>query len=113
MPFAEVNGTRIHYQIEGDGEPLILIPGLGLDYTYYRLGVPALSAAVRTIAVDPRGVGQSAADETGEYSVEVWADDIAALISVLGYDRAHVLGTSPADRLPARLLFDIPTKCNP
>jgi pimeloyl-ACP methyl ester carboxylesterase len=47
MPFADVNGTRIHYQIEGDGEPLILIPGLGLDYTYYQLGVPAPSRSTR------------------------------------------------------------------
>jgi pimeloyl-ACP methyl ester carboxylesterase len=110
MPFAEVNGTRIHYQIEGDGEPLILIPGLGLDYTYYRLGVPALSAALRTIAVDPRGVGQSAADETGKYSVEVWADDIAALISVLGYDRAHVLGTSLGGSIACSLAVRHPDK---
>ncbi|MEV6322887.1 alpha/beta fold hydrolase [Nocardia sp. NPDC051787] len=110
MPFADVNGTRIHYQIEGAGEPLVLIPGLGLDYTYYQLGVPAMSAAVRTIAVDPRGVGQSDKDPNCEYSVEVWADDIAALITALGYDNAHILGTSLGGSIACALAVRHPDK---
>lgn len=110
MPFAEVNGTRIHYQTEGAGEPLILIPGLGLDYTYYQLGVPAMSAAVRTIAVDPRGVGKSDKDPNCEYSVEVWADDIAALITALGYDNAHILGTSLGGSIACALAVRHPDK---
>ncbi|WP_433709644.1 alpha/beta fold hydrolase [Nocardia sp. CA-084685] len=110
MPFANVNGTRIHYEVEGDGEPLILIPGLGLDYTYYQLGVPAMSAAARTIAVDPRGVGQSDRDEDGEYSVETWADDIAELITALGYDNAHILGTSLGGSIACSLAVRHPDK---
>lgn len=93
MPYADVNGTRLYYEVEGTGEPLVLIPGLGLDHTYYAQGVPRMSQAVQTIAVDPRGVGRSAMDDD-EHSVEVWADDIAALIEHLGHGSAHVLGTS-------------------
>ncbi|MFC9897741.1 alpha/beta fold hydrolase [Nocardia sp. NPDC127579] len=110
MPFADVNGTQLYYRIEGDGEPLILIPGLGLDHTYYQLGVPALSAATRTIAIDPRGVGRSDRDDSGEYSVETWADDIAELIAALGYDDAHILGTSLGGSIACALAVRHPNR---
>jgi pimeloyl-ACP methyl ester carboxylesterase len=93
MPYAAVNGTRLYYEQSGSGEPLILIPGLGLDHTYYAHGVPALSQSMQTIAIDPRGVGKSDKADT-EHSVETWADDVAALIEHLGHASAHVLGTS-------------------
>lgn len=93
MPHADVNGTSLYYQETGAGEPLILIPGLGLDHTYYAQGVPGMSRSLQTIAVDLRGIGQSTSDDT-DYSVQVWADDIAALIDHLGYRSAHVLGSS-------------------
>jgi pimeloyl-ACP methyl ester carboxylesterase len=93
MPIAHVNGTSLHYEINGAGEPLVLLPGLGLDKTYYRLGEPLLRDSYRTVGVDPRGVGQS--DRTlRDFTCELWADDFAALIDALGLGRAHVLGSS-------------------
>lgn len=93
MSHADVNGARLFYQETGTGEPLILIPGLGLDHTYYAQGVPLMSRSLQTIAVDLRGIGQSSLEDR-QYSVQVWADDIAALIEHLGHPNAHVLGTS-------------------
>lgn len=93
MPFASVNGTRLFYQRNGRGEPVLLIPGLGLDHTYYRLGEPLLREHVETIGVDPRGIGQSQKD-VAEYTAELWADDFAALLQELGLNGAHVLGSS-------------------
>lgn len=93
MPIAHVNGTDIHYQRQGMGEPVVLIPGLGLDHTYYKLGEPILRRHCETILVDPRGVGRSG-KEAVAYSAELWADDFAALIDELGLRSAHVLGSS-------------------
>src|SRR5262245_22389834 len=93
MPIAEVNGTRLDYELNGAGDPLLLLPGLGLDKTYYRLGEPLLRDSYRTIGIDPRGVGQS--DKTlREFTCELWADDYAAFIDALGLGRVHVLGSS-------------------
>jgi pimeloyl-ACP methyl ester carboxylesterase len=93
MPLAKVNGTQIHYEINGQGEPLLLLPGLGLDKTYYRFGTPLLSRFVKTIGVDPRGVGQS--DKTmREFTTDLWADDFAALVDQLSLGKVHVLGSS-------------------
>ena len=93
MPLAQVNGTTLHYEVNGAGDPLLLLPGLGLDKTYYRFGEPLLRDSYRTIGVDPRGVGQS--DKTlREFTCELWADDFAALIDALGLGKVHVLGSS-------------------
>jgi pimeloyl-ACP methyl ester carboxylesterase len=93
MPIASVNGTQIYFERQGSGEPILLIPGLGLDHTYYRLGEPLLRQHMETIGVDMRGVGQSQKDVV-EYTAELWADDFAALIGELGLGSAHVLGSS-------------------
>lgn len=93
MPTAEVNSTEVYYERNGRGEPLLLIPGLGLDHTYYRLGEPLLRERFATILTDPRGVGRSRKDVV-DYSAELWADDFAALLDKIGVESAHILGSS-------------------
>jgi pimeloyl-ACP methyl ester carboxylesterase len=61
MPFADDNGVRIHYEVEGDGPPLVLIHGFLADLEYWRLlgYVEALQSSYRVISIDMRGHGQS------------------------------------------------------
>ncbi len=96
MPMAQVNGTELWYSVKGEGEPIILLPGLGLDHNYYRFGEPLLRAKMKTILVDPRGLGQSRKDSPTavHYTPELWADDFAALVRELGLGPVHVLGSS-------------------
>jgi pimeloyl-ACP methyl ester carboxylesterase len=93
MPEIEIAGARLHYAASGSGKPLLLIPGLGMDHTYYRLGVPALARRMQVLAVDPRGIGRSTKSPP-PYCVEAWADDFAAMIDKLGLGPIHVLGSS-------------------
>jgi pimeloyl-ACP methyl ester carboxylesterase len=93
MPYATVNDAKIHYALSGAGEPILLIPGLGLDHNYYRLATPTFARAMTVYAIDPRGIGESTKSRP-PYSVEAWADDFAALIEGLGQGPIHVLGTS-------------------
>ena len=88
-----VNKTELYYERHGNGEPLLLIPGLGLDHTYYKLGEPIIREKCETILVDPRWIGRSRKDDV-DYSAELWADDFAALVQALGIGSAHVLGSS-------------------
>lgn len=96
MALAEVNGTELWYRIQGNGQPLLLCPGLGLDHQYYRFGEPLLRAVARTVLLDPRGIGQSRKDSPNKvtYTPELWADDFAALCRHLGLDRVDILGSS-------------------
>jgi len=96
MAQANVNGTQIWHELNGAGTPLFLLPGLGLDHRYYRLGEPLLRDVCTTVLVDPRGIGQSQKDDPSDvtYSAELWADDFDALARELGYAKIDVLGSS-------------------
>lgn len=93
MPVASVNGAELHYVVSGAGEPLLLIPGLGLDHQYYRRAIPTLAEQVTVYGVDPRGIGQSTKSDP-PYTVEAWADDFVGLIKALDVGPMHVLGSS-------------------
>jgi len=93
MPHASVNGVRLFYQLSGAGEPIVLIPGLGLDHTYFRYAIPELERHFQVLAYDPRGTGQSDRPP-GEYSTTLWANDLRQLLARLGIPEAHVVGSS-------------------
>ncbi len=96
MPFVEVaDGTRIAYTVEGrrDGEPLLLVHGLGADTRGWIMQKRALAARFRLIMVDNRGVGRSDRP-AGPYDLEVMATDALAALDDAGYGSAHVMGAS-------------------
>ena len=93
MPFQRVNGIQIYFEEHGQGEPLLLIQGLGYPSGMWFLQIPALSRHFRTIVFDNRGVGKT--DKPDEpYSVPLMASDAAGLLGALGIQKAHVIGVS-------------------
>ncbi len=95
MPFAEAaDGTRIGYSLAGrrDGEPLLMIQGLGADSRGWTFQRRALSR-FRLVLVDNRGVGSSERPP-GPYDLEVMAADAVAALDHAGYGSAHVIGAS-------------------
>lgn len=96
MPHSSVNGAQLWYKVHGDGPPLVLLPGLGLDHRYYRFGEPLLREVATTVLLDPRGIGQSEKTPPTDviYCAELWADDTAELCRALGHDKVDVLGSS-------------------
>jgi pimeloyl-ACP methyl ester carboxylesterase len=93
MPIAAVNGTELYYEVQGQGEPVVLIPGLGMGTAYFDLAMPHLTPHVQAIGLDLRGVGRSSKADTA-FSMETWADDVVRLLDHLGVERAHVVGAS-------------------
>jgi 3-oxoadipate enol-lactonase len=96
MPFVEAaDGTRIAYALAGrrDGEPLLMVHGLGADARGWALQQRALGARYRLVMVDNRGVGRSGRPE-GPYDLEVMAADAIAALDDAGYGSAHVVGAS-------------------
>ena len=59
MPFADHDGVRIHYHLEGDGPPVVMQAGftLSIGVWYQWSYVDALKRDYRLILVDPRGHG--------------------------------------------------------
>ncbi len=89
------DGTRIHYQRFGrpDGEPLLLIQGLGADSGGWLLQRFPFGKNHRCIAPDNRGAGRSDVP-AGPYDLEVMATDLLAVLDAEGIGSTHVVGVS-------------------
>lgn len=83
----------MYCEIYGEGTPIVLIHGgLGGIVEFHTL-IPRLAATQQVIAVELQGHGHTA-DIDRPLSFEQLADDIAALIAHLGYEKADILGYS-------------------
>lgn len=91
------DGTRLYYDVRGDGEPLLLISGQANDHHQWELIRPGLAEHFRTIVFDHRGTGVSDKPKSG-YSTSGFAADAVAVLDAAGVDRAHVYGHSMGGR---------------
>ena len=93
---AEVNGTRLYYEVAGSGDPVVLVHAFTLDTRMWNDQFESLARDFRVIRYDARGFGKSAPPQPGEpYSN---ADDLAALLNHLDARQAHVVGLSMGGR---------------
>ncbi len=105
-----INGLELAYTDQGHGPAVILIHGFPLDRSMWQPQVNSLtSAGFRVIAPDLRGFGESAAP-SGDYSMDAFADDTAALMAQLGIGRAVVGGMSMGGYVLFNLLTRYPHK---
>lgn len=109
MPEASVNGATIHYDQQGSGEPLILIPYLSADHACYAFQVPSFAERFCCYPVDLRGTGASGAGRT-PYTVASFAEDIAAFMQALGLQKAHIFGLSLGGAVGMRFAAAYPDK---
>jgi pimeloyl-ACP methyl ester carboxylesterase len=93
MPVVQANGIDMYYEVQGDGEPLVLIPYLAADQACYAFQVADYARHFSCYTVDLRGAGLSGKPD-GEYTTELLADDVAAFMQAAGIQSAHVAGLS-------------------
>lgn len=93
MQSFEANGVVTAYRKSGRGDPIVLLHGGEADHTMFDGLARALEPHFTVIAYDQRDSGATKNPQS-PYSLADLADDAAALIGGLGYDRAHVFGTS-------------------
>ncbi len=87
-----INGLRIHAQIRGEGEPLLLYSGIWGEVGLWDRVLPYLSG-FRTIAFDPPGIGRSQMPAF-PLTMPALARFGTAVLDELGIDSAHILGAS-------------------
>ncbi len=93
MPWVEANGRRLYFEDVGQGEPLVLLSGLGGDHRAFSVLSRHLGRRFRTLALDNRDVGQS--DRARQpYSTADMAEDVAAWLEAVDATEAHVVGHS-------------------
>lgn len=107
MPFLHVGDVELYYETEGQGEPLVLIHGLGSSCRDWEYQVPFFAQEHRVVAVDVRGHGRSD-KPPGPYNMALFARDVAGLLEGLEAAPAHVVGISMGGMIAFQLAVDRP-----
>ena len=89
--FADVNGTRLYYEVAGVGHPLVFLHGSGLDTRMWDDQFELFAERYRVIRYDYRGHGRSMTPPQSTYTDH---DDLKAMLDYLGVSRAHIVGLS-------------------
>jgi len=87
------DGVRLAFSVRGEGEPLLMIPGLGATRRVYAPITPALARRHRVIVYDPRGVGDSDVPG-GPYPMPRLAADCVAVSTAAGAPGFQLFGAS-------------------
>ena len=109
MPFTTNQGARIYWDEEGQGEPLLLIMGLGYSSVAWHRTRPVLAKKFTAIAFDNRGVGRSDAP-VGPYPIVLMASDAAAVLDAAGVESAHILGLSMGGMIAQEFALQYPQR---
>ena len=105
MPSANLGDIRLYYETSGEGEPLLLIHGLGSSTRDWENQIPRFSGRYRVVTPDLRGHGRSD-KPAGPYSIPLFARDIAELLRSLELSPAHVVGISLGGFIAFQLALD-------
>ncbi len=110
MPTVSLRDVNLYYESHGDGDPLLMIMGLGGSALAWEPALVAgLARSLRTIVYDNRGTGRS--DQPDEvYSIDGLAADAAALLDALGIERAHIFGVSMGGMIAQEFALHYPAR---
>jgi pimeloyl-ACP methyl ester carboxylesterase len=106
MPIANVGSINIHYELYGEGDPLLLIMGFAMPGAAWLPTLPMMTG-FKCIYFDNRGTGQSDRPQ-GIYSVPEMADDASGLLRALGIAKAKVYGVSMGGMIAQELVLRHP-----
>lgn len=107
MPVTTANGIEINYELTGDGDHTIAwTHGIGSSLEYWQDDLPHFPE-FRHLTYDVRGMGRSERVE-GPVSLELWAQDLAALLAALEIPRVIAAGSSMGGAITQRFGIDFP-----
>ena len=107
MSTIHVNDTNLYYEVNGAGEPLLFIHGLGSSTRDWEYQVPVFSKTHKVITYDLRGQGRSD-KPAGPYPMTLLASDVDALLNALEISAAHVVGVSLGGGIAIECALDFP-----
>lgn len=109
MPIAKIGDLSLYYEIIGQGQPLVMIRGVGSNVDHWYDQVPALSEKFQLLVFDNRGIARSS-DPGGPFSIRDMAADTIALMEVVGIKNAHILGYSMGGMIAQEMALNHPQK---
>ncbi|MGD8406639.1 MAG: alpha/beta hydrolase, partial [Anaerolineales bacterium] len=113
MPKIQANNVELYYELHGaeDAPLLVLNNGILMNAAgSWIFQTEALSKRYRLLQYDCRGQGQSEHPDEA-YTMEMHADDLAALLTALGYEGAHIAGISYGGEVGQAFALKYPEHC--
>jgi len=111
--FFDAKGVKIHFLIEGTGEPVVLIHGLDSNarVNWQMPGtIDALAKDHQVIAIDLPGYGESDKPADPAAYGEQWVDDVILLLNHLNIRKAHIVGYSMGGMVALKLIAEHPDR---
>jgi pimeloyl-ACP methyl ester carboxylesterase len=106
MPVVERAGARIYWHALGEGEPVVLVMGLGCSSAMWFRVAPRLARSHRVILLDNRGSGRTRVPTFVVHRVPAMAADIAAVLDAAGETSAHIVGFSMGGMISQQFAID-------
>jgi 3-oxoadipate enol-lactonase len=108
MPKANLGDVEIYYEVQGEGEPVLLAPASWWPSDAWKVSVvPFLSQRFKTIIFDCRGTGRSSKPKDG-YTVAQFAQDCIGLLGHLGIARCHAVGFALGGQIVQAIAIERP-----
>ena len=107
---AQVGDIEMHYQMTGEGFPLVMIAGFTANMDNWEPALlEQLSEHYRVLVFDNRGAGRTEGPG-GTFTMKQFGDDTAGLMDALGIERAYVLGESMGGMIAQEAVLNHPEK---
>lgn len=106
MPVATINEVSLAYDLEGSGEPVILIAGLSVPRVVWIMQTAQLATEFEVLSFDNRGAGESSTVE--EFDLKDMASDAQQLMQYVGWSSAHVVGISMGGMVAQEVALSYP-----
>src|SRR5688572_30686923 len=89
MPYANVNGIELYYEVRGDGPALVFAHGVGGNHAAWYQQVPFFARNYKVITLDQRGFGHS--EDTNGFGRGSFVDDLRVLLDQLGVGKVSLV----------------------
>lgn len=109
MPELPTGNIKLYYEIEGVGEPVLFLHGLGSSSAAWEFQRQAFAPQYQLIMPDIRGHGRSD-KPPGPYSMPLFAADIIGLLDALAVPAVHVAGLSLGGMIGFQMAVDYPER---
>jgi len=109
MPYLTLPDVTLHFEVDGNGPPVVLIAGMASDGASWGPLVGRLAECHTVIRPDNRSTGRSTPWDA-PVSVPIWAGDIVALLDHLEIAQAHLVGHSLGGMIGMQVARDAPAR---
>ncbi|MFX0018531.1 MAG: alpha/beta fold hydrolase [Promethearchaeota archaeon] len=111
MPYADINGIKIYYEIHGEGYPLFLLHGYGATHEIWIGQVRPLSEHFKVIIYDSRSSGKSDHPEES-FTLDTLVEDLKGMMDFLEIEKTHIIGQSMGGWVTQNFVLKYPKRIN-